>query len=259
MRRDYSSIKITAQVQPHHQGIEAMREAWRKAESLGVDGLFNWDHLAPRFGDLDGAVYECWTTLGAMAMVTKAVQIGPAVSAITLRNPALLADMARTVDLLSGGRLVLGLGAGGWERDLVDAGYPLGTPRSRLAELERAIPVIRERWQVKNPPPVNGSIPIMIGSNGERVGLRIVAEHADSWNCQGDPDDAARLNRVLDDWCAKVGRDPEEIERSMLLIRPYQVDLVDEYVEAGFRHFIYSVRAPDNDFAPVERLLEWRG
>ena len=186
------------------------------------------------------------------------VQIGPAVSAITLRNPALLADMARTVDLLSGGRLILGLGAGGWERDLVDAGYPLGTARSRLEQLEQAIPIIRQRWRDKNPPPVHGSIPIMIGSNGERIGLRIVAEQADIWNGQGDPDEIRHLQCVLDDWCQKVGRNPAEIERSVLLIRPYQVDLVEEYVAAGISHFVYSVRAPENDFSPVEQLLEWR-
>ena len=251
-------IKISVQVQPHHQPVEALRDAWKQAESLGVDALFNWDHLAPRFGDLDGAVYECWTTLGAMAEATSSVQIGPAVSAITLRNPQLLADMARTVDLLSGGRLILGLGAGGWERDLVDAGYPLGTARSRLEELKRAIPIIRQRWRDKNPSPVHGSIPIMIGSNGEKVGLRITAEHADIWNGQGDPPEVGRLNRILDEWCSRVGRDPSEIERSVLLIRPYQVDLADEYVVAGISHFIYSVRAPANEFSPVERLLAWR-
>ncbi len=252
-------IRISVQVQPHHQSIDAMRAAWRTAESLGVDALFNWDHLAPRFGDLEGEVYECWTMLGAMAEATSMVQIGPAVSAITLRNPALLADMARTVDVLSGGRLILGLGAGGWERDLLDAGYPLGTPRSRLAELEAAIPIIRQRWRDKNPPPVHGSIPIMIGASGEKIALRIVAEHADIWNGQGDPPELARLNQVLDEWCEKVGRDPGRIERSVLLVRPYQVDRIDEYVDAGITHFIYSVRSPANEFAPVEQLLRWRG
>jgi probable F420-dependent oxidoreductase len=253
------AVKISVQIQPHHQTVDAMKSAWARAEQLGVDGIFNWDHLAPRFGDLDGAVYECWTTLGAMADATTSVQIGPAISAITLRNPALLADMARTVDLLSGGRLILGLGAGGWERDLVDAGYPLGTTRSRLEELERAIPIIRQRWREKNPPPVHGSIPIMIGTNGEKLGLRITAEHADVWNGQGDPPEIKHLNGILDAWCAKVGRNQDEIERSVLLIRPYQVDLADEYVAAGVTHFIYSVRAPANDFSPVEQLLAWRG
>lgn len=252
-------IRVSVQVQPHHQPVAAMRDAWQRAEALGVDGLFNWDHLAPRFGDLDGEVYECWTTLGAMAEATSRVQIGPAVSAITLRNPALLADMARTVDVLSGGRLILGLGGGGWERDLLDAGYPLGTARSRLEELERAIPIIRQRWREKSPPPVNGTIPIMVGTNGEQLGLRIVAEHADGWNGLGDPPEIARLSAVLNRWCERVGRDPAEIERSVLLIYPRQVDRAAEYVEAGISHFIYSVRSPANDFEPVERLLAWRG
>jgi len=252
-------VKISVQIQPHHQSIDAMRSGWERAEELGVDGLFNWDHLAPRFGDLDGAVYECWTTLGAMAEATTSVQIGPAISAITLRNPSLLADMARTVDLLSEGRLILGLGAGGWERDLLDAGYPLGTARSRLEELARAIPVIRQRWRDKHPAPVRGSIPIMVGTNGEKIGLRIVAEHAEIWNGQGDPPEIGRLNGVLNEWCAQFGRNPDEIERSVLLIRPYQVDLADDYLAAGVSHFIYSVRAPANDFSPVERLLAWRG
>jgi probable F420-dependent oxidoreductase len=252
-------IKVSAQVQPHHQSVEAMRTAWQRAEELGVDGLFTWDHLAPRFGDLCGETYECWTTLGAMAVTTSRVLIGPAVSAITLRNPALLADMARTVDHLSGGRLILGLGSGGWERDLVDAGFRLGTTRSRLEALERAIPIIRRRWTERNPPPVRGTIPIMVGGNGERVTLRIVAEHADIWNGQGDPEELGRLNGVLDQWCRDVGRDPGEIERSALLIRPYQAELAGEYVDAGITHLIYSVRSPENDFGPVEALVAWRG
>jgi probable F420-dependent oxidoreductase len=252
-------IRVSAQVQPHHQTVEAMRAAWRTAEALGVDCLFNWDHLAPRFGDPGGAVYECWTTLGAMAVATERVRIGPAVSAITLRNPALLADMARTVDLLSGGRLILGLGAGGWERDLVEAGYPLGTARSRAEALDSAIPIIRQRWREKNPPPVNGAIPIMIGATGEKYGLRVAARHADIWNGQGDPADLARQSRILDEWCEREGRDPSEIERSALLIRPYQADRADEYLDAGISHLIYSVRAPENDFSPVEQLLKWRG
>lgn len=252
-------IRISAQVQPHHQSVDAMREAWRTAESLGVDALFNWDHLTPRFGAPDGAVYECWTTLGAMAVTTERVQIGPAVSAITLRNPALLADMARTVDLLSGGRLILGLGGGGWERDLLDAGYEPGTAKSRMDALDAAIPIIRRRWQEKNPPPVRGTIPIMIGATGEKYGLRVAARHADIWNGQGDPVELARQNRVLVEWCEREGRDPSEIERSALLIRPDQATRADEYLEAGITHLIYSVRAPQNDFTPVEQLLKWRG
>ena len=251
-------IRVSAQVQPHHQSYQAMRDAWRKAEDLGVDALFNWDHFSPRFGDPDGETFECWTTLGSMAEVTSRVRIGPLVTVDAFRKPNLLADMARTVDHISNGRLILGLGVGGWDRDFEEVGVELGPAGERLRSLESHLPVIRARWQAKNPPPVQGQIPILIGGNGERVTLRIVASYADIWNGQGDPGELGRLNGVLDDWCAEVGRDPAEIERSALLIRPDQVDLADEYLASGITHLIYSVRAPANDFTPVEKLLAWR-
>lgn len=251
-------IRISAQIQPHHQSYAAMRQAWRDVEALGVDCLFTWDHLTPRFGNSDGETFECWTTLASMAEVTERVQIGPLVTVNAFRNPNLLADMARTVDHISGGRLILGLGAGGWDRDFLEAGFDLPGTGELLRGIERNIPIIRARWRAKNPPPVRGTIPIMIGGNGEKVTLRIVATHADIWNGQGDPEDLARLNRVLDDWCEKVGRDPAEIERSALLIRPYQAERGSEYLDAGITHLIYSVRAPENDLTPVEELLALR-
>lgn len=236
-----------------------MRDAWREAERLGVDALFNWDHFAPRFGDPDGETYECWTTLASMAEVTSRAMIGTLVTVDAFRNPNLLADMARTVDHISAGRLILGLGVGGWERDFLEAGYELASGRERLRSMERHLPVILARWKAKHPQPVRGGrIPILIGGNGEQVTLRIVARYADIWNGQGDPEELGRLNGVLDQWCHEVGRDPTEIERSALLIRPYQADLADEYLANGITHLIYSVRAPDNDFGPVEKLLKWR-
>ncbi|MFW6075359.1 MAG: LLM class F420-dependent oxidoreductase [Chloroflexota bacterium] len=251
-------VKVSVQVQPHHQTYDEMRAAWRRAEALGVDAIFNWDHFSPRFGDPDGNIYECWTALASMAECTDEVMIGPLITVDAFRNPNLLADMARTVDIISGGRLILGLGAGGWDRDFADAGVELKSGRKRLEEMERHIPIIRDRMAAKNPPPLRGAIPILVGGNGEKVTLRIVAAHADIWNGQGDPEDIGHLNRVLDDWCAKLGRDPREIERSALLIRPHQAERADEYLEAGITHLVYSLRAPGNDFSPVESLLEWR-
>lgn len=251
-------IRISVQVQPHHQPFVAMRAVWRAVEEMGVDGLYNWDHLSPRFGDLAGNIFECWTTLAAMAEATERVTIGPLIANTSFRNPRLLADMARTVDQISGGRLVLGLGAGGWDRDFNDLGLDPQPAKVRLKTMEQTIGILHDRWQAKNPPPVHGTIPILIGGNGERVTLRIVAEHAQIWNGQGEPDELKRLNDVLDDWCAKVGRDPGDIERSVLLIRPHEVERADEYLAAGITHLIYSVRAPKNDLRPVEKLLEWR-
>lgn len=251
-------IRISVQIQPHRQSYAAMRAAWQAAEALGVDALFTWDHRAPRFGDLTAESFEGWTSLAAMAEVTSRVEIGVLVTADAFRNPVLLADMARTVDHISGGRLILGLGAGGWDEDRRSLGLELSSAGQRLRELEANLPLIEARLNERNPPPVRGHIPLLIGGNGERVTLRIAAQHADSWNGQGDPPELARLNRVLDDWCARVGRNPAEIERSALLIRPAQAEQADTYLAAGITHLIYSVRAPANDLAPVERLLRWR-
>jgi alkanesulfonate monooxygenase SsuD/methylene tetrahydromethanopterin reductase-like flavin-dependent oxidoreductase (luciferase family) len=104
---------------------------------------------------------------------------------------------------------------------------------------------------------VRQPLPILIGGGGEKVTLRIVAQHATIWNGQGEPDVLAHKNRVLDEWCAKVGRDPGEIERSAQLFRP-QLDKVDEYLAAGITHFICDAGGPDYDLAPLRRLLQWR-
>lgn len=235
-----------------------MRDAWVRAESMGVDTLFNWDHLLPRFGDPDGNTYECWSGLAAMASVTNRVEIGPLVTVPAFRNPFILADTARTVDQISNGRLIFGLGAGGWEKDFAEAGVELTTNAARLRALERDLERIRDRWRRKNPPPMRSHIPVLIGGNGEKVTLQIVARHADIWNGQGDPETVAHLNSVLDRWCERVGRNPDEIERSVLLIRPRQLEQLDAYLDAGMTHVIYSVRAPENDFGPVQELLAWR-
>ena len=251
-------IRISVQIQPQRQSYAAMRAAWLAAEALGIDAMFTWDHTAPRFGDLHTESFEGWTSLAAMAEATERVEIGVLVTADAFRNPLLLADMARTVDHISGGRLILGLGAGGWDEDWRGLGMELPSAGERLRDLEAHLPLIKARLQERNPPPVRGRIPLLIGGNGEKVTLRIVAQHADIWNGQGDPAELARLNRILDDWCAQVGRDPTAIERSALLIRPAQAEQADAYLAAGITHLIYSVRAPANDFAPVERLLAWR-
>jgi probable F420-dependent oxidoreductase len=251
-------VRIGVQIQPHHQSYAAMRDAWRYAESLGVDTLFGWDHLAPRFGNPDGNTFECWTVVAAMAEATERVEIGPLIAVNAYRLPAIHADMARTVDAVSGGRLILGLGAGGRKLDLAQAGLPYTSDRERLEQLDADIEIFVERFRTKKPLPVRGYIPILIGGIGEKITLRIAARHADIWNGQGDPETVARKNQVLDAWCDRLGRNPDEIERSVLLIRPHQTDLADDYLAAGLSHVIYSVRAPANDFGPVEKLLAWR-
>ena len=253
-------IRIGFQARPQHGGYDAMRASWVEAEALGVDAIYNWDHFYPLYGDPDGLHFECWTTLAGLAEATSRVEIGAMVTCVSYRNQNLLADMARTVDHISGGRLVLGLGSGWFEPDYTAFGYEFGTAITRLHAFRDALPVIRERMAIGNPPPVRGRIPIMIGGGGEKVMLRLVAEHADIWHGFGTPDEYRRKSGVLDAHCAAIGRDPAEIERSVMF-EAHELggdDLFDAYVDAGATYFFYSAPGPDYDLDGLRLLLDWR-
>ena len=179
-------IRIGVQLQPQHADYPAIRRAVARAEELGVDVVFNWDHFFPLSGDPDGKHFECWTMLAAWAEATERVEIGALVTCNGYRNPELLADMARTVDHISDGRLILGHRLG-----LEAAG--LRRVRLRVRHRRRAGSTTwpsrcrgsSRAWATLNPPPTR-KIPVLIGGGGEKKTLRLVARHADIWHTFSD-------------------------------------------------------------------------
>jgi probable F420-dependent oxidoreductase len=259
-------IRIGVQLQPQHAEYAEIRRAVAEAEEIGVDIVFNWDHFFPLYGDPDGAHFECWTMLGAWAEATERVQLGALVTCNTYRNPQLLADMARTVDHVSGGRLVLGIGAGWFERDYEEYGYEFASPGRRLDALAHDLPLIKGRWARLNPRPTR-DIPVLVGGGGERKTLRIVAQHADIWHGFGGAETIAHKHAVLDRWCEQVGRDPADIERSAgISPRPgrFPEDVKDyvagaeELHAVGTRLFTLGRSGPRYDLAPLRDLVAWR-
>jgi probable F420-dependent oxidoreductase len=246
-------FRVGYQIHPQHCTVDQIRTAYRSADQLGADTVWVWDHMFPLYGPPDGASHECWTLLAAMAVETRSAHIGALVSSNSYRNPELLAYMAGTVDHLSGGRAILGVGAGWFERDYQEYGYEFGDAPARLRRLGIDLPRIRARLEKLSPPPPH-RVPIMIGGGGEKVTLRLVARHADMWNTFPPAEDYARKNAILDDWCERVGRDPREIERTVSI----GMDIVDADIDAllgaGAQHLIVRGAQPF-DMAPLERLI----
>jgi probable F420-dependent oxidoreductase len=246
-------FRVGVQLAPQHTSWESYRAAVMHAEKIGCDTIWNWDHFFPLSGPADGNHFEGWTLLTAMAMVTTRAEIGCLVTCNSYRNPALLSNMAKTLDHISGGRLILGMGSGWFERDYLAYGYDFGTAGGRLQALGDALPIIEERWKVDVPAPTR-KIPVLIGGGGEKVTLKLTARHADIWHGFGPAETFRRKNEILDAWCRELDRDPREIERS---VSPRGDEPLEAYLEAGAQHLIFSVGEPW-DFSAVEAALRLR-
>lgn len=258
-------VRIAVQIQPQHASYDQIRDAVRRAEDLGVDVAFNWDHFYPLNGDPDGKHFECWTMLAAWAEQTSRIQLGALVTCNSYRNPDLLADMARTVDHISDGRLILGIGSGWFEKDYEQYGFDFKTAGRRLDDLAGALPRIESRLAVLNPAPVR-PMPMLIGGGGEKKTLRLVARHASIWHTFADAEVLAHKLEVLRGHCDAVGRSIEEIEISVGVGGrgrdggvPGAPEVEGEpLLELGARLFTIPVAGPEFDLSTVQQWVVWR-
>ena len=265
--------RIAVFLHPQHAEYDQIRNAAVEAEELGADVLYNWDHFYPLYKEdgtqwaegerREGKHFECWTMLASWAEVTEKIEIGPLVTCNSYRNPELLTYMAGTIDHMSNGRLVFGIGSGWFEQDYKEYGYEFGTAIWRLNELEKSLQRIEKRMKMLDPQPKR-KIPILIGGGGEKVTLRITAQYADVWHGfatktegRSGIETVAHKNSVLDNWCKEIGRDPSEIERS-IGIDLKRIDKADELVEAGATEITLSLNGPDYDMSIVKEWIAWR-
>ncbi|HJY82601.1 MAG TPA: LLM class F420-dependent oxidoreductase [Candidatus Binatia bacterium] len=227
-------LRFGVQAAPQQVSWAELREVWQEVEDLGFDTLWVNDHLLPSVGPADAPNLEGWTMLGAMAALTSRVRLGVMVTSNTFRHPVVLAKMATTVDHLSKGRLILGIGSGYFEQEHQVYGIPLPTARHRARQLEEALEVIRKLWTEEQvsftgtyyrltnapfaPKPVQKPHPpIMIGGSGEQLTLPLVAKYADMWNAGALPLPVlTRKIAVLAEHCRQIGRDGGEIEKTYL-------------------------------------------
>jgi alkanesulfonate monooxygenase SsuD/methylene tetrahydromethanopterin reductase-like flavin-dependent oxidoreductase (luciferase family) len=207
--------------------------AAQRADRLGYDHIWTWDHIYAIFGDPHQPIFEGYTALAAVAQATERARLGLFVGANTFRNPGLAAKAITTIDHISGGRAIMGLGGAWFELEHTAFGLEFGSGfGQRLDWLAEAVPAVHALLDGEtvtsppggryafdalrlDPPPVQPHLPIMIGGSGERKTLRIVAEHADIWNAFGTPDELAHKDEVLRGHCADVGRDHTTIERTV--------------------------------------------
>ena len=197
---------------------ERWRLICRDVDTLGFDSLRRSDHLLSVFGVEGRDCIECWTSLALAAEWTTRIELGPMVSPMTFRPPAVLARIATAVDLAARGRLILGVGAGWYEREHVENGLPFLTLKQRFDLLEDGIKTVRATWATANPKPLRGaSVPLLMGGRGERRAMPMMAREAAEWNVGFDgPDLYRHQSAVFDRCCRDIGRDPRSVRRSIM-------------------------------------------
>ncbi|TDD03582.1 LLM class flavin-dependent oxidoreductase [Nonomuraea deserti] len=262
---------------PSQVGYHDVLRVWREADTIPeIEHAWLFDHLLPIFGDPDGPIHEGWTLLSALAAQTRRLRLGVMVTSNRIRPPALLAKIATTVDVISGGRLDFGIGVGsrpGWplaRREYEAHGLPFHDTAHALGSLAEACTVIRRVWTETEPFDFHGTYvqvtgaygnpkpvqrphpPILIGGRSSAT-LRVVAQHADLWNIPGgDIADVVSRSALLDRYCTEIGRDPATIARSIHLPVSYDQpditrDAIGEALDAGFTHIVLGLPAPYPD------------
>jgi F420-dependent oxidoreductase-like protein len=272
-------LRFGIKTAPQHTTYDAMLAVWREADATPVfEHAWLFDHFAPIVGDLDGPCFEGWTLLAAFAAQTSRIRLGLMVTGNTYRHPAVLAHIAATLDVISNGRLDLGIGAGWNEYEHSSMGIPLYAPGERIRRLGEACEIIKRLftqhltdfdgryYQLKQarcePKPIQKPYPpFVIGGGGEQLTLRVTAQYADIWNFGGGSIETfAHKVKVLHDHCAAIGRDPAEIELSVQVYVNYAnleetITTVQDYVNSGATHLILNLRYPYPD-GIVTRLAE---
>ena len=258
---------------PMQVGYDDILRVWREADTIPqIEHAWLFDHLMPIAGDPNGPAYEGWTLLSALAAQTERLRLGLLVTSNRFRPPAMLAKIAATVDVVSGGRLEFGIGAGSRpghpvaRREYEAHGLPFHDSAHAVGSLAEACTVIRRLWTEAEPFDFHGTYiqltgafcnpkpvqrphpPILIGGRSAAT-LRVVAEHADVWNMPGGIDDAAGRSALLDRYCAEIGRDPASVTRSIVL--PVSCDqpsitrdAIGQAIDAGFGHIVLGLSAP---------------
>ncbi len=269
-------MKLGALVWPQYTDWESLQETGALVDRAGYDSLWTWDHLYPIVGDPEGPMFEGYLTLAGWAGRTERVRLGLMVGANTFRNPGLVVKMVTTLDHMSRGRMVLGIGGAWFETEHTAFGIDFGSGfGERLDRLDEAVELMRAmlpggpasargvvyqaRDVLNNPPPVQERLPILIGGSGERKTLHTVAKYADAWNTSGDLELVRHKDEVLRRWCEEVGRDESEIERTLQGGVPIVRDTEAEAMKAAaaMKERNEGWRGPrDGPFGPPELVAE---